>query len=308
MKQPTHLPKALRRLDNFFFAEATSTPWAYLRIGISTLLLMQGAMVFGQLGNLYGDQGILQQNWATLSLGKMTTVFPGLVWTHRVAHFLKVADSQIFSWIVLLYAFSLGFTLVGLFFRPAIVLATATHFLVLCSGFNQSYGFDRFAQVALFYLMFSRAADTLSLDAWYRGVPSKKVPSSLFLLRLLQLHLCIAYLATAVAKASSAQWWNGEAIWRALMLTGANHIDFAWLYPHRWTLTFLGWSTLLIEGGYAFFIWPSATRYVWASLIVALHLGIGITLGLVNFSLIMVTLTLCAFVLPRALTHSAVPN
>jgi hypothetical protein len=106
----------------------------------------------------------------------------------------------------------------------------------------------------------------------------------------------VAYFATAVLKGQGAQWWNGEAIWRSLTLPLYARFEMGWMANFPWLAKLAGWGTLLVEGGYAVFIWPRQTRYAWAAAIVGLHLGIAIFLGLWVFGLLMSVLTTGAFV------------
>ncbi|MEP6937235.1 MAG: hypothetical protein ABI871_04115, partial [Chthoniobacterales bacterium] len=51
----------------------------------------------------------------------------------------------------------------------------------------------------------------------------------------------------------------------------------------------------LLETGYPLFIWLRKTRTFWLVAIVAMHLAIGLTMGLYLFALVMITLNLAAF-------------
>jgi hypothetical protein len=159
--------------------------------------------------------------------------------------------------------------------------------LVLVSGQITAYGVDMFAHIFLFYLC-------LFPSGWGDS------PSSLarFGIRLLQLHLCIAYFFCGYEKAQGPQWWDGDAIWRPLMLPLYSSHDMSWLASYPWLAKLAGWGTLVVEGAYPIFIWPRVTRYLWALLVISLHLGIGVFLGLGIFSLFMSVLTLSLFCIP----------
>ena len=60
-----------------------------------------------------------------------------------------------------------------------------------------------------------------------------------------------------------------------------------------------GWGTLVVEIGYAFFIWPRRTRKVWCIATIGLHLGMALFMGLVFFSSVMILLTGCLFLIPE---------
>jgi hypothetical protein len=148
---------------------------------------------------------------------------------------------------------------------------------------------------------------SFSVDGWLRGAPAPPTAGTRLSMRAFQLHLCIIYLNSGVAKIRGEQWWNGEAIWRALMNPEFGVRDFSWLARAPAVPMVLGWSTLLIEAGYAFLIWPRRTRPWWVAATVALHLGIGVTMGLWMFSLMMIVMTMSAFGLPMFVPSRSAP-
>jgi uncharacterized membrane protein YhiD involved in acid resistance len=60
-----------------------------------------------------------------------------------------------------------------------------------------------------------------------------------------------------------------------------------------------GWGTLVVEIGYGLFIWPRRTRTLWCVATIGLHLGLGLFMGLVFFSSVMILLTGCLFLIPE---------
>jgi hypothetical protein len=60
-------------------------------------------------------------------------------------------------------------------------------------------------------------------------------------------------------------------------------------------LPLLGILVCLIETGFPFFIWPKRTRLIWLLCVLGMHAGIGLTMGLYLFSLVMIVLDLAAF-------------
>ena len=115
----------------------------------------------------------------------------------------------------------------------------------------------------------------------------------------MQVHLCVIYLAAGLDKAMGRQWWNGEAIWQTVSQPAFSTFDLSWLARHSWIPMLAGWGTLVVEIGYAFLIWPRRTRKVWCIATIGLHLGIGLFMGLVFFSSVMILLTGCLFLIPE---------
>jgi hypothetical protein len=67
-----------------------------------------------------------------------------------------------------------------------------------------------------------------------------------------------------------------------------------------------GWGTLVVEIGYVFLIWPRRTRKAWCIATIGLHLGLGLVMGLVFFSSVMILLTGCLFLIPEEVLEPAV--
>jgi hypothetical protein len=194
------------------------------------------------------------------------------------------------------------------------------------SGLTE-YGVDTILAVALMYLMIGPSGAALSVDrllarwraarkALAGGQPPSPLPpapplvSANLALRLLQVHLCFIYLRSALSKFQGDSWWDGTALWTVVTdyefapLRFEDYYNFLRaLARHRWlweiVMTTGAVYTLAVELCFPFLVWYPRLR--WPLLIAALllHLGIGLLMGLMTFSLAMLTLAL-AFVPPEA--------
>ncbi len=54
-------------------------------------------------------------------------------------------------------------------------------------------------------------------------------------------------------------------------------------------------SVCILETGYPLFIWLRRTRLIWLLSVLAMHVGIGLTIGMYLFAFIMVVLNIAAF-------------
>ena len=266
-------------VKHFFLAPASARPLAFLRIGLASLLLIQAYFVAPVYLELYGRMGILQ--------GALNDFFsPGIPnsgdmvrWLDRIG----VGETAALTAIGITYVLSVFLLLAGF---KARLMAAVTWFLhlALTQSHTTAYGVDSYAHIMLFYLI------------WF---PSKLMaaPSieARLGLRVLQIHLAIAYMASGIEKGVGPQWWNGEAIWRSLILPVYRQYDFSWLAGFPWVLKILGWGTLVVEGLYPFFIFPRQTRKVWLPLTVSLHVGIAVFLGLHLFAFLMILLNVALF-------------
>jgi len=275
--------KIEKKIAAFFFTPASWGPLLALRTGLAAVLLLQAGLVGPAVLELYGRGGWLQGTLGDLLGSSDLWGFSQLA---QVLSPLGISADTLVLVTAILYVMGLLMLLVGLKVRLSGALVWLTH-LFLTGAQITSYGVDEFANIFLFYLMIAGTGCRPSVRAG-------------FWLRVMQLHLAFAYLMSGLDKAMGIQWWNGEAIWRTLMIPFYCGIDFSWLAQVPWLAKCLGWGTLLLEIGYPFFMWWPRTRRVWIPSIVALHLGIALFMGLGTFALTMIVLTVCLFgVSPR---------
>jgi len=197
----------------------------------------------------------------------------------------------------------------------------------------QLFGVDTMMTILLLYLMIGPSGAAWSVDrriarwwskarprvinrwrAWWHLPPldiaASRAPaapqpsiSANVAIRLLQIHVCIIYLAAGLSKLMGKSWWEGTAVWGTL----ANY-EFAPMQfeAYNWFLRLLGrnqlvfmgfvtiasYFTLTFEIGYAFLIWRKATRWVMLGMAITLHGFIGLFMGLKTFSLIMLVMNM----------------
>ncbi len=205
------------------------------------------------------------------------------------------------------------FTL-GLWTRLTTVLAWIINLQYIHRSPQTLFGMDTMTTLGLFYLMIGPAGARFSLDYWLaqwrerrrRGDPTYVLPVAPSVLanvsiRMMQIQFCLMYLAAGTSKLLGASWWNGTAIWN----TVANY-EFAPFYlsfyepalrslaTYRpvWEVAMTGGVifTLLLELGFPFLVWLPRWRWVCVIGAVLLHTGIGLLMGLVTFSLMMLVL------------------
>ncbi|HLJ97451.1 MAG TPA: hypothetical protein VKU02_30105 [Gemmataceae bacterium] len=185
------------------------------------------------------------------------------------------------------------------------------------------FGMDTIMIVVVLYLMIGPSGAALSVDRLLacrratRYALREHLPPPEFLhppfsisanvaLRLLQIHVCIIYAASGLSKLQGPAWWSGVAVWGTMAnyefspMPYRIYMEFLrFLSQHRWlwelVMTGGSYFTLVFEIGFAFLVWNR--RLCWTMLVAAvlLHTGIAIFMGLVTFSLMMLTLVL-AFV------------
>jgi hypothetical protein len=211
------------------------------------------------------------------------------------------------------------FTL-GLWTRVTSVLAWAGTIAYVQRAPTLLFGMDAMTIITLTYLMIAPCGDALSLDRWLarrraraRGEPEPPVPlsaSATFATRSLQIHFCYVYLASGLSKLLGSSWWNGTALWGTVANSYFAPINQPWylgglvfVSQHRW-LWELAMSagtayTLILEIGFPFLVWSRKLRWLMVTGAVFLHTGIGLCMGLVTFSLMMLVMVM-SFVPPEA--------
>lgn len=281
-----------RAATAFFFAPATARPLAALRVSLAVVLLGQAWLLRAEVLDLLAHDGIVQGELSRYLAGDGA---PRAAWLVDAVAPLGVSEAGCLYALCGLYVASLVGLGLGLFTRFSAVMAWFLHWTLIRSAGTTSYGADTYAHIFLFYLMLVPAGEALSLDVLRRRACPLPSAAARLGLRVVQIHLCVSYLASGIQKAAGVQWWNGELLWRALALPVYRQYDMSWLASYPWLCLVAGWATLLFELGYCVFIWPARTRRLWIAAIVALHLGIGVFLGLGVFAAIMCVLTASLF-------------
>ena len=290
LQQPgNRIPRTIR---SFWEEPVTPRPLAWFRIGLSAILLVQAFSLIGHLDELYGRHGVVA--WSVNS-DILPPGVPNLSWADRGMGFMGLPGAFGIHLTFAIYVAGL----IGLFFgyrtRVAAILSWLAHTTLMISSDMSIYGVDYFAQIGLFYCLWFPVGGALSLDTAKERMKSLPTFEAWLGLRILQLHICIAYVATGIEKSLGEQWWNGEAVWIAVMSTPDGLIDCSFLATVPWLARILCWMTLLLEAGVVLFIWHPRGRLLWLVGIVGLHLGIAVVMNLWTFSVTMIVFDVAAF-------------
>ncbi len=287
------LRRAKAAVGEFLLQPASARPIAFMRIGIAAALIGEAAVIAPHLHEYFGSLGLVQEPVSD-ALGHWS--LPSLPALARWLSLTGLTERGVVQVAFAVYVLALHLLLLGFRTRTAAVVSWLLFLAFKRSGSAAAYGGFEFAQIALFYCVVLPVGDAVSIDAWRRPRP----PSSgaRIGLRLLQLHLSVVYLSSGIEKARGDQWWNGEAIWRAVMRPGHGDIDFSWLADHPLVARFACWGTLTCEIGYSLFVWLKRTRRFWILAIIGMHLAIAVSLALVFFSAVMIVLNVAAFLVP----------
>lgn len=182
---------------------------------------------------------------------------------------------------------------IGLWSRVMSVLA----FIATVSYINRAslaqFGLDDTNAMLALYLMVGPCGAAYSVDRWLKRRRSNgelAVETSIganVAVRLIQVHMCVVYLFSGLAKLTGPAWWNGAAIWNAIANLEYQSMDMTWIANHAWLAAILTHVTVFWETFYCALVWPRLTRPIMLAIAAAVHLGIGACLGMWTFGLAM---------------------
>jgi hypothetical protein len=159
------------------------------------------------------------------------------------------------------------------------------------------FGFDDALGMLLIPVAIGPSGAVLSLDRRLGFATSGDEPSvaANIALRLLQVHLCVVYFFSGIAKLLGASWWEGTALWGAAANSRYRTLDLTWLARHPLLVNMLTLTAVYWEVSYPAIVWPRLTRRLAIAMGIFVHLGIGLAMGMKEFALAMIAANL-AFV------------
>jgi Vitamin K-dependent gamma-carboxylase len=285
------------RLQVFLFPTETDRWLGLLRIGLGLQVLLYALSLRADWNDLFAGpgEGLIGRALPEALLSTESPQVPRLGWIVMLATRTGLSESTALSivWWILLFAG--GCLVIGIFSRTSSILAWFVHLGAAESGGFISYGVDNFMTIGLFYLMLSPLPDRYSLDQLWRKLPPKDPQLIGFFRRVLQVHLCLIYFFGGLAKCLGSGWWDGSNLWRALIRPPFNLIAPEILIRLKYLFPIAGIVICLLEISYPVFIWNRRTRAIWLMAICAMHVAIGVTMGMHLFASIMVVLNIAAF-------------
>lgn len=205
----------------------------------------------------------------------------------------------------------LGLVVIFLFWIGAWTRVTAVLTALLVISYanrttGAQFGLDQINGFLAMYLAVGPSGARLSVDRWWAlrrgragqggrgsmigdpmGSPDGLVSANIAL-RLIQVHMCVVYLFAGLGKLQGDTWWLGQALWGAFASAEYQTMDFTWLAHHMAFVNLLTYVTLVWEVCYPFLVWPRLTRPIFIAGAVAAHAGIGLTMGMLTFGMIMI--------------------
>jgi len=197
--------------------------------------------------------------------------------------------------------------MLGLFSRA---MATLAFLLAVSYAHRVSpgafFGLEKINCMLAMYLMLGPCGARYSLDSLRRlrrGItdPVRPSTSANVAIRLTQVHLCIIYLFSGLAKQMGENWQAGTAVWWALANSEYQSLDMTWIasWPKFGPVlvALLTHATLFWEMYYCCLVWNRFTRPLVLWMAVGVHVGIALCMGMITFGLAMLYANL-AFINP----------
>lgn len=165
------------------------------------------------------------------------------------------------------------------------------------------FGLDKTNVMLATYVMLGPCGARYSLDRLWRirrgkEVSSTQSPSANLAIRLLQIHLCIVYLFSGLAKAQGETWQTGTAVWYAMASLEYQSFDMTWMAGWPRLVALLTHVTVFWEIFYCALIWNRFTRPIVLWIALAVHGGIALFMGMITFGFAMLIANL-AFISPE---------
>ncbi|MFV0443501.1 MAG: hypothetical protein ACK5Q5_08015, partial [Planctomycetaceae bacterium] len=167
-----------------------------------------------------------------------------------------------------------------------------------------NFGLDQINILTCLYLCLAPVGEAISIDRLivrfreaysalrdgHRPSYSQPQPAAAtgLAMRLLEVHMAILYLFAGLSKLKGDSWWDGNAIWLAAGNYEYQSNSLVWLCWHPWIVNLATHLTVLWESTFIFAVWKPRLRPLVLAAGVAMHIGIGLFLGMWTFGLAMI--------------------
>jgi hypothetical protein len=285
---------AVARLDAWLFAPQPVQPLVLARIVFGLVIFLDHAFRIGDLQTLYGPEGLMGPLW----FPPLKPYLGHFVWDARAAHALEallpaLTPGLVAALYALLLVASLCFA-IGLRTRTAGLVA-----LLIFAWLSRArdpfayWGWARFMQPLMLYVILAPSGRFYSVDAWLRRRRSGEPQPSLeqwrapaWPLRLLQVHTCSMYAVTGLARLDDLGWLRGHALFNALSNAQFSRFVIDWR-PFQPLLAAATWATFALEPLAPLLLWTRRIGPAWAYALIAMHAGLELATNVGWWSFVM---------------------
>ena len=269
--------------NRFWFSPRDVRLTGIIRILVGSMVLYTHLVWTIGIDSFLLDTGLIPSEFV-----RMEADNSGFFWSHLFS--IESATTLYIFHAIALVIFAMFAA--GLFTRVTSILS----FFLIVGYANRlapaQFGLDQVNAFLTMYLAIAPAGAACSVDAWIRKRRNREQitesVSANISLRLMQIHMCVVYLFAGLAKFRGDSWVLGDAIWGAFASYEYQTFDMTWTANYTWLIHLLTIGTLVFEIGYCALVWNRMTRPILIATAIAMHIGIGLCMGMITFGLIMI--------------------
>lgn len=263
------------QVREFFYAERTPYGLALIRILLPWVILIDGGPRLFQVRELYSSDGAPAPLWEAYGMTDLLPVFPAPVAVAGYAALVFCLLAASAGWMTRLSL--ICSTVLYLYFIPLDMVSTLNKYTVLSGHI-------------LFLLSLSQCGSVWSVDAWLARLRSGTVAAPRFPIwpqRLIQLLVCIVYLAAAFTKLHTPNFFTGDQLvyWLLTKTTASNPLG-DWMSMHPALAPLTAYATVIWEVAFIFVAWRGVGRVCMLGVGLVFHALTFFMLGLIVFPLL----------------------
>ncbi len=275
------LSKALKAWDHFWFSPKKLINLALMRIFLTGTMLH---LYFLRSWNIiyFTDGWLMPRSLALETMDEFTRPLWG--WYFWPDSMMGGVHS--------IYVFTLLLLFLGIGGRALTALAWVLHMGFMYRNYGAVFGADVIGGVFLFYLAFSDSCARLSIFNFFKRKKPLRMESdwlSSAMMRMIQFQICIIYAYTGFEKLKGISWWDGTALWSVLANPQMVNMDWTFLRHLPLAIAIGSFLSIIFEIYFpAAMLNPKGRKY-WLITGLFFHGSIGLFMGLMHFSLIMLS-------------------
>jgi hypothetical protein len=270
--------KLIDTIDRFLFPQVSANRAGLFRILLGITLLLNHLLLFHHLTDWFGNQSIFPLDFI---LSKAHPYNFSLFFFN---------DTQ--SFVVTIYSVMLAATVaftIGVYPRCAMAIMTIC---IVSFHIRTPFLFhagDMLLRFVCILMIFLDTGKAYTLATRFQPTTTTTTVSG-WVIRVIEIQLCIVYFFAAVSKMDSPMWMNGSHLFTMVNFPGRGFWNMEWLRTTPVLAEIANYLTLATECSFAWLYWRTALRPWVLTAAILMHLGIFLTINTVYFSEIMITL------------------
>jgi hypothetical protein len=273
----------IKAWDKFFFEERPTEGIAVFRIIWMGLIFLYYLFDLNNIEDFYGPG-------ALISLQTVREQFP---YFHANIFHLFNGSYEFTYTLIIIYGITLLFSIVGFYTRASLVVA-----LICMTSLHQRNiwllsSSEVLMRTITILLIFSPCGHSLSIDAIlgkYYPTFNKKREWPVWVLRLIQIQICVVYVWTVWHKIKGDTWFDGTAVYYATRLESMTNWPLPFVMNSIPLLKLATWGTLFVELALGILVWFKEFRKPVIIAGIIFHVGIEYLMSIPFFELYMIAL------------------